>query len=217
MFERIFGFGARSTLIESAFNDISDMLQRSGQMLDLALASLLENQPLEVDLDAMDDAVDEGERMVRRSVLEHLSFNPQQDLVPSLVLVSMVQDAERIGDFARGVTELIPLAGQRREGRFCEALKEIARELRPLFEVCEQAFREDDVQRARRVMGTATELKKRLLAYTREVAESDLTADMAVVYSGAARSLRRVGAHLSNIASSVAQPYDRIRHGDEDA
>jgi hypothetical protein len=39
---------------------------------------------------------------------------------------------------------------------------------------------------------------------------------MAVVYSGAARSLRRVGAHLSNIASSVVQPYDRIRHGDEE-
>jgi hypothetical protein len=36
-----------------------------------------------------------------------------------------------------------------------------------------------------------------------------------VVYSGAARSLRRVSAHLSNIASSVVQPYDRIRHGDE--
>jgi hypothetical protein len=65
-------------------------------------------------------------------------------------------------------------------------------------------------------MATASELKVEFLDYTRRVAESDLTADMAVVYSGAARSLRRVGAHLSNIASSVVQPYDRIRHGDEE-
>ena len=49
-----------------------------------------------------------------------------------------------------------------------------------------------------------------------KVAASDLSADLAVVYAGAARILRRIGAHLSNIVSSVVQPYDRIRHGDED-
>jgi phosphate uptake regulator len=79
-----------------------------------------------------------------------------------------------------------------------------------------QAFSNDDRATARRVMATASELKAEFLDYTRRIAESDLSADMAVVYSGAARSLRRVGAHLSNISSSVVQPYDRIRHGDEE-
>ena len=49
-----------------------------------------------VDLVEMDDVVDEGEREVRRTVLEHLSMNPRQDLVASLILVSIVNDAERI-------------------------------------------------------------------------------------------------------------------------
>ncbi|HSL84081.1 MAG TPA: PhoU domain-containing protein [Thermoanaerobaculia bacterium] len=216
MFEGIFGGAKRSPLIESAFDDISEMLQHSARMLDLALAALLDNRPLERDLDEMDDPVDEAERMVRRSVLEHLSFNPRQDLVPSLVLVSMVQDAERIGDFARGIGEIVPLAKSPREGPFADRLREIARELRPLFEESEQAFRQDDPERARRVMEEASELKVQLQRYTEDVAASDLTADMAVVYASAARILRRVGAHLSNISSSVAQPYDRIRHGDED-
>jgi hypothetical protein len=66
-------------------------------------------------------------------------------------------------------------------------------------------------------MEKATELKGKFQEFTAEVAASDLSADMAVVYASAARILRRVGSHLSNIASSVAQPYDRIRHGDEDA
>ena len=86
MFEHLFARQRRSTLIDAAFRDISEMLRRSQEMLDLALAALLDNRSLEVDLDAMDDAVDEGERMVRRSVLEHLAVNPQQDLVASLVL-----------------------------------------------------------------------------------------------------------------------------------
>jgi hypothetical protein len=59
-------------------------------------------------------------------------------------------------------------------------------------------------------------LRDELKEYRNRVAASDLTADMAVVYAGAAQILRRVGAHLSNIASTVVQPYDRIRHGDED-
>ncbi|HEX2253427.1 MAG TPA: PhoU domain-containing protein [Thermoanaerobaculia bacterium] len=217
MFERIFARGGRSRLIDAAIEDICEMLGHSGHMLDLALASLLDNAPLTVDLDAMDDRVDDGERMVRRSVLEHLSVNPQQDLVASLVLVSMVQDAERLGDFARGIAELLPLAGSPRSGPFAEDLRRAAGRLRPLFTVCEEAFRADDPERARRVMATYAEVKVELLAYTERVAASDLGADMAVVYSGAARSLRRVGAHLANIASSVVLPYDRIRHGDEES
>lgn len=216
MFRGIFSGAQRSPLIEAAFEDVSSMLRHSARMLDLALAALLDNEPLERDLDAMDDPVDEAERMVRRSVLEHLSFNPRQDLVASLVLVSMVQDAERIGDFARGIGELVPLARSPRTGPFAERLRAIAREQRPLFGEAEAAFRRDDPERARAVMDEASALKAELQRYTEDVAASELTADLAVVYASAARILRRIGAHLSNIASSVAQPYDRIRHGDED-
>jgi phosphate uptake regulator len=216
MFERLFRPATRSSLIDSAFRDIGQMLDQAQRMLDLALAALLEGKPLLVDLDELDDVVDEGERMVRRSVLEHLSFDPSRDLVASLVLVSMVQDAERLGDFARGIPELLPLARHPRSGPFCDELAGLGRRLEPLFDLTKQAFVEDDPEKGRRVMATASELKSAFLDYTRRVAESDLTADMAVVYSGAARSLRRVGAHLSNIASSVVQPYDRIRHGDEE-
>lgn len=216
MFKGFFSGAQRSPLIEAAFDDISQMLRQSARMLDLALEALLHNQPLEADLDELDDPVDEGERMVRRSVLQHLSFNPQQDLVASLVLVSMVQDAERIGDFARGIGELVPLAKADRTGPFADRLRGAARDLRPLFEVTERAFREDDAEEARGVMNRCSELKEELQEFTRDVADSDLSADMAVVYANAARILRRIGSHLSNIASSVAQPYDRIRHGDEE-
>ena len=217
MFEKLFGGGQPSTLIDAAFRDVSDMLEQSGRMLDHALAALLDNEPLTVDLNAMDDRVDEGERMVRRTVLEHLTLNPEQDLVASLVLASMVQDAERVGDFARGLAELIPLARGPRQGPFRDKLRDAANTLRPLFDLCRDAFHDDDPEKARRVLTVYTGLKDTLLHYTEEVAASDLSADMAVVYAGAARILRRVGAHLSNIVSSVVQPYDRIRHGDEEA
>jgi phosphate uptake regulator len=217
MLKRLFGGEERSKLVDAAFDDVTAMLQQSAKMFDLSLAALLENKELDVDLDTMDDVVDESERMVRRTILQHLSVNPQQDLVASLILVSMVQDAERIGDFSRGLAEIQRFAKRPRGGPFAEQLKELAARVRPLFEMCDQAFREDDVELAQRVIATHRELKPLLLNFTERVAASDLTADMAIVYSAAAKILRRVGAHLSNIASTVVQPFDRIRHGDESA
>lgn len=216
MLKELFGGSPNTKLLDSAFEDVSKMLQQSAKMFDHALSALLDNQPLAVDLEDLDDVVDEGERMVRRTVLQHLSMNPEQDLVASLILVSLVQDAERIGDFARGLAELVPLARSPRRGPFADRLRAAADVVRPLFEQTERCFKDDDPDMARKVVSTATENKRILIALTSDVAASDLSADMAVVYASTARILRRIGSHLSNIASSVSQPYDRIRHGDEE-
>jgi len=128
----------------------------------------------------------------------------------------MVQDAERIGDFARGLAELLQLAKSPRSGPYADDLREIASAVQAQFETCERAFREDDVELARQVIIQHTRTKPALESYTARLADSDVSADMAIVYGAAARILRRISAHLSNIASSVVQPFDRIRHGDED-
>ena len=217
MWKTLFGSDKPSPLVESAYRDISTMLHQSRHMLDLALTTLLDNVTLEEDLDRLDDAVDVGERMVRRTILEHLSINPSVDLVASLLLLSTVQDAERIGDFARGLVEVSEMAKSPRTGEFAADLRAMADRLRPMFDDAEVAFREDDSKRAARVIAAHGELRQDLKAYRARAAASDLTADMAMVYASSAQILRRVGAHLSNIASTVVQPFDRIRHGDEDS
>jgi len=217
MLQRLFGISAQSRLVEIAFEEFSAMLAQAAKMHDLALEAFFENKPLEVDLDEMDDAIDEGEGAVRRAVLEHLSLSPAKDLVASLVLISMVQDAERIGDFTRGLGNFPQLAKHPVSGPFAEQLRSINKRVRPLFDRCEQAFRNDTVDDARAVVEAHILIKAELTKYIASVADSDLSADMAIVYASTARNLQRISAHLSNIASSVVQPFDRIRHDDEDA
>jgi len=217
MLKGLFGADDRSLLVDSAFNDVGVMLQQSAKMLELSVAVLLENAELEVDLDSMDDVVDESERMIRRTILQHLSVNPKQDLVASLILISMVQDAERIGDFARGLAELVRFAKRPRSGPFAEELLEHSKMLPAMFEATEKAFRDDDTELAMKVINAHRKLKPKLTNFTERVAESDLTADMAIVYAAGAKIFRRIGAHLANICSTVIQPFDRIRHGDESA
>jgi len=217
MLQRLFGISAQSRLVETAFEEFSAMLAQAAKMHDLAMEAFFENKPLEVDLDEMDDAIDEGEGAVRRAVLEHLSLSPAKDLVASLVLISMVQDAERIGDFTRGLGNFPQLAKHPVSGPFAEQLRSINERVRPLFDRCEQAFRNDTVDDARAVVEAHILIKAELTKYIASVADSDLSADMAIVYASTARNLQRISAHLSNIASSVVQPFDRIRHDDEDA
>lgn len=216
IFERLFG-NVSSPLLDAATKDIGDMLDRASVMHDYALRGLLGNEDMTTDLDKMDDAIDEMDRDVRRRLIEHLAVEPTKDVVATLVLATMVNDAERLGDYSRGLAELIPLAGQKRTGEFAERLSALAHQLRPLFDETKEAVREDNADRARHVMGETARLKAEFLAYTRGVAASDLTADMAVVYASAARILRRTGSHLSNLASALTLPYDRIRRDDEDA
>lgn len=215
MLERLFGTTAQSTLVAKAFDEFAGMLRRGAEMHDLAFAALLDNQPLEVDLDKMDDAIDEAEASIRRAVLEHLSFSPKRDLVASLVLISMVQDAERIGDFARGLGDIPELARHPVSGPFADELRRFNERVRPLFDRCEKGFRADDTTEAQAVVDAHTATKPELSDYIARVAASDLTADMAIMYASAARNLQRISAHLSNIASSVVQPFHRIRHEDE--
>ncbi len=216
MLKRLFGASTQSTLVDSAFREFTGMLERAAEMHDLAIAAVLDNTPLEVDLDEMDDQIDEAEATIRRAVLEHLSLSPEKDLVASLVLISMVQDAERIGDFARTLGDIPALAGGPRGGPFADELREIDSRIRPLFDVCAEAFANDDPDSANRVVEEHPRIKGDLADYIQRLAASDLGANMAIAYAGAARSLSRVSSHLSNIASSVVQPFHRIRHEDDD-
>lgn len=217
MFKDLFGGDTSSGLVQAAFRDFSNMLEQSGKMLDLSLAALFQGRTPERDLDEMDDVIDEGERMIRRTVLEHLSIDPGRDLTASLVLVSMVQDAERIGDFARGLAELPELTSGPLQGPIADRLYARAGRIRSMIDDCERAFRESEEEAAREVLRQHVEHRRKLHELVVEIAASDMSADQAVVHAVAARILRRISAHLSNIASSVVQPFDRVRHGDEEA
>ncbi len=216
MLKKLFGLNKPSSLIEEAFRDVSRMLQQAGSMLDHSLALLLDNRALEVDLEEMDEVINETEREVRRSILAHLVVSPREDLAASLVLASIVQDAERIGDFARGLADIAALAKSPREGPFVEELRSLAERVRALFEQCEEAFRDDDVEKSRGLEAKHRMLKAELISYVKKIAESDLSADMALVYGTTATMLRRISSHLSNIVSTVIQPFDLIRQGSED-
>ena len=85
-----------------------EMLEADREMFLAAASSLREHDDARIELDiyARDQMINAYEREVRRKVFTHLTLNRESSLHAGLVLVSVVIDIERIGDFTKNIVEL---------------------------------------------------------------------------------------------------------------
>ena len=181
-------------------------------MFAAATATLLDNEPLELDLAAEDELINAQERRIRRTVLDHVTQSPREELALSLVLVSIVQDAERCGDLAKTIAKVADLADRPRMGPHVEALRATRDRVQTAFPRVSEAFLAGDAEAARAVMDQHARVKTEVADYLHTLARApDLSSNLAVVLTSGARMIGRTSAHLSNIISCVVLPFDQIR------
>ena len=207
-------------LVDQAFCDVKAMLENGHEMFATATAFLLDNEILDVDLKALDNKINHCEQSLRRAVLEHLTIDPNRELIFSLKLISIVHEAERIGDLAKSLAKVGDLARKPRMGPVVTPLRDIRNRILTMFTYGREGFISGDVSAARRLMKDHEQIKEDIADYLQMLAQrDDLTVNEGVVYALAARMISRVSSHLANIASTVASPFDMIRRsssGSED-
>lgn len=202
--------GEQPPLIKPAIDGVQVMLNSGRDMFAAGAAHLLDNEILDVDLPALDGIINEQEQALRRAVLDHLTVDPKHELVLSLKLISIVQEAERIGDLAKTMSETARLAHKRRLGPPVEPLRQARNRILQMFDRTRHGFVEGDASVARHLMEDQRQVKADLLVYLRHLADNrGLTPNEGVVYALGARAMSRVSSHLANIACSFAQ----IRRG----
>ena len=211
MLKNIFGTGKPSGLIHNALEEIDRMLEQEEGMFRAACDALLSGREPEVDVAEEDKDINVGARMVRRLVIEHLTVNPEQDLPASLTLIGIVHDVERIGDYTKGLIELSKFhSPDFAKGKYAQMWTEIRERVEPILAQTREAFRESDAEIAREVMRHHREAKAKTdLLLETALQDSDAGRD-AILYTVGARNLRRISAHLSNIASSIVNPFDLL-------
>ena len=204
--------GDRPPLIAQSLKDMGVMLETGQHMFEDAAATLLDNEVLESNLSEQDQVVNRKEAEIRRAVLEHVSIDPKREMIFSLVLISIVQDAERIGDLAKSIAEVAQLASGPRHGARVETLRDLRDRLLQTFKETREAFADADEELAKRVMDDSYAVKHALTEFVTTVARDEgLASNAAVILAIGARMMSRISSHLSNIASSVALPFDQIR------
>lgn len=169
-----------------------------------------------------DVKVNKLERAIRKQVIAHLSVRGNTASLPySLLLMSLVKDVERIGDYAKNLSEVVELhSGPLPDDEIVAELREIRSGVEGAFAVTADVFASSDRERAVELIREGRDLTHRCDALVQRIAGSSHDAGITTALVLGTRFYKRIGAHAINILSSVVMPlhkldyYDEKRHGD---
>jgi len=203
-------------LLSEMLTEFQHMLQDGEWMFRTAGAVLLREEKPDVVHDeffARDKEINRQETDIRRRIVEHLSLRRDADVPACLVLMSVVKDAERIGDFCKNVYEVACLYTMNFDhGPYITPLKELRAEIESLFSKCRVAFAEADQEVAGEIIAETKGITKHCDEMIAQLINDQLPTQKAVAYALLSRYFKRVASHLRNIATSVTGPVHQIDH-----
>lgn len=219
MFSNLLSFWKGKDFLTQVIGQFKSMLDNSEQMYDLVCQSLLENahiSDLKGKVYALDKEVNLWQREIRKRIVTHMSLQPTIDANASLLLMSVVKDAERLGDYAKNLYEVTCLLEKPLDVElFHKHFNGIDKEIKALFEQTKKAFIDSDDTVAEGTFNSESRIAKKCDLIVEELAKSDLSTNEAVCMVLIARHFKRIAAHLVNIATSVILPLDEIDYFDE--
>jgi phosphate transport system protein len=158
-----------------------------------------------------DGAVNRGEREIRRKILEHLSINPIQDVSGCLAMISLVKDVERIGDYSKNIFEVgIMMNGTTKNMKYMKRFAAMQKKLADNFPKLHKAFIESDENTAKLILNDYKPIKDECNILLHDLFSESMPTKEAVATVLLSRYLKRINSHMSNIASGIIYPLDRI-------
>jgi phosphate uptake regulator len=198
-----------------------EMLELAEQNFRLCADLLVEGEDIDRvrdELYARDREINARERDIRRRIIAHLAASPSEHEIPTaFILTTLVKDAERIGDYVKNLFEVMHVDGTKSFERsvYDPHYDGIRTRVKGLFGRVRKAFRDSDKETARAAITEAREQMRRCEEEIRRIAASNLPVPVAVALVLTGRHYKRILAHLTNIATAVVMPADRIDYYDE--
>ncbi len=201
------------TFLNEVMDQFDFMLQEGERMFRITKGLFFEEKDpglIKDEIRSKDIKINKMERKIRKKLVQHISMNPGEDTIAAMVMMSVVKDAERIGDYCKNFLEVGELLSKPISGKWRNIFSRLFSEVEMLFSLTRSAFFETSKEHAERVLEKDYSLAHDCDRLLEEVAGSDLSTNSAVCYTLLLRYLKRVAAHLGNIASAVVQPVHKI-------
>lgn len=220
MFRELLRMWKRIDLLKQALDDFLTMIDNVEVMFRCSTEALFGERKVADARETIyktDIKVNITEREIRKRLVEHLAVNPRGDAPACLILMSVSKDIERAGDYCKNLLEVAgmlhaPVA----ESTYADDLREMTDKVAVAFQATRKAFAEDDQVVGHEVIVEETQIAKRSDTMVEKVADDEeLNANQAVCLALAFRFLKRINAHLGNVASSVVMPLHKIDYFDE--
>jgi len=219
MFKNLLSFWKGKDFLAQVFDEFKDMLDDTRLMYEMVCSTLLDNaeEPdLKKKIYEIDEKVNNLQKKIRTRIIEHLSLRPTVDVNACLLLMSVVKDAERLGDYCKNlyeVTEIVEKPMDR--ALFSQYFNGLDKEILTLFERTKEAFIEADESKAEASWDFEHRVAIQCDRILRKIVKSNLSVNEAVCLALIARHFKRIVAHLTNIATSVILPLSELDYFDE--
>lgn len=204
------------SLIDKSFQRSCEMLDITKEMFVEGMKSLRDrdHNTLETTIYDQDIAVNKYEREVRKNVFNHLTVAGMEDIYSGLVLVSIIIDIERLGDYTKNIIELAQNHPKKlKGGKYEKDLKKIEEAIIDSFTKVRESFEEGNTEVASKMIKDYEWVNKlcdkHVSDYIKEKDETVTQCD-AVTLALYFRYLKRINSHLRNVASSVVNPFHKI-------
>jgi len=219
MFKNLLSFWKGKDFLAKVLEDFRIMLDDTESMFEAVCARLLgsaEEPELKEKIYEIDGKVNRLQKEIRRRIVEHLSLQPTVDVNACLILMSVVKDAERLGDYSKNLYEVTELS-ERPIARpvFSQYFDNLDNDIVALFEQTKDAFIEGNEDKARSAWQYERTIARGCDKVIEQLAKSNLPVNQAVCFTLVARHFKRIVAHLVNIATSVVLPLSDLDYFDE--
>jgi phosphate uptake regulator len=219
MFKNLLQFWKGKDFLSKVLEEFKNMLDDSQAMFNSVCSKLIDSKEephLKERIYTIDKKVNDLQKNIRRRVIEHLSIQPSVDVTTCLLLMSVVKDAERLGDYAKNLLEVSGLLEKPvNKDTYMGLFNGIEQEISDLFKQTKEAFIESDESKAAKSWEYQKEIKQRCDEIIRKLARSSLSVNEAVCFTLTARYFKRIASHLTNIATSVILPLTELDYFDE--
>ena len=219
MFKNLLQFWKGKDFISSVLKEFETMMVDAEDMFKSVKDKLIEGKTkdgLKDKIYAVDRRINELEKSIRTRIVEHLALQPSVDVSVCLVLMSVVKDAERLGDYAKNLFEVSELLAKPLDRElFRRYFDKTDERLITLAEKTRSAFIKSDEQLAREIQVLEREIVLRCEEAIKKLAADDLPSNISVCFTLIARYCKRIAVHLVNIGTSVILPVNELDFYDE--
>ena len=202
--------------LSQAWTSSNEMLHLSHEMFTDSVNALRSGEKNKVikSIKLRDEEINQYHRDIRKKVVTYYSVSKDVTNINSgLVLINMVVDIERVGDYTKNILDLAKYYPKKlRSEKVSEDLRIIEQAVIERFQNTVKAVEEMDEIAAKELIKSYRsdlgKLSDNLVASSisgdLKIGEEHMASSM-VLY---ARYLKRIGAHLKNITSVVINPFE---------
>ena len=221
MFKEILEIFKRHSALDEIGQDFIEMLRISEEMFVEATKCMESGQPDPAVADYLkqrDVKINELEQQIRRRLYTHLLVSGTADLSPALAFMSIVKDAERLGDFTKNIFSTLHRAKSIAPEPCHEIKIRMRNHIIKQFKNIQQVIASHNEEQAREIVALSRRDQAECDQYIWALVEgkNDLIAcNNPVACALLFRFFKRVLSHLVHIATSVYMPLDKLDVFDE--